>query len=741
MKSLSLLALLALSAFGAIGPSFEVPVLAPVVGRAVGIQDSPRVATDGRDFFAVWMDSRGGRASVYGTRILADGTVLDPTGILIAAPGAECKSPALVWDGSNYVVVWLEQSSRPYSLRASYARIDRDGMIVGAPKALPDNGSGDPLIASNGHGSMVIFSLSGTVARIDQNGTVTPKPSVASVRDLQIASNGSGYLLSWNGATQSLLRLDDNGDAVASSAQQLPNEFYSKLSAGIGGPYLLSALKFGSDGSACAPSIEGRFVTSKGLSDPFVIYDAGGSDILDFVVTPDRNGFQFVWLKRLGPNPCGPALDGDPPSFHGPYPPFGMAQIHLGVDAKTGVPVTVTEAGELYEAPSVASTGAAEVVVWVDSATTFEPAINAAIVHPGIPAAPIPIASSAAIEMYSCIAASENTFMTAWVEGDPFSIPSTLYARRFDINGRALDAAPIKVSADNQTRNYNPVVLFDGAVWLFLWGGTPGGSARRMAADGSWIDAAPFVVAPLDRSSDFAAASNGNGFALFTFSAGPQLAATFIPRTGEMRRVPIPIAFSAYTYPTPPSMAWDGNAYVVVWRDGYDDFIEGVRLDQNGQVVTPLFIVDKTTRLDDRPSIDCHQGKCAVAWQSNDSIAAALIAGGTVVPIKTMIDSAAPNTYAETPTVLATRDGFQLFWSERGSATPLLFTASISAAGIGARELIGASGAFSPVGAAVTTHGQLGLIILRAANDPVSGGAMRAFLRVWSTERRRAVGR
>src|SRR5258706_518440 len=229
-------ALLALPAFGKLGPSLEVPVAPPTLGRAAGSQQMPHVATDGRDFFAVWIDSRGGNGSVYGTRVLADGTVLDPTGILISAPGMSSGSPGLVWDGANYVVVWLEQDD---SYRVSFARIDRNGALLGTPKTLLDGYTGSPSIASNGHGSMVVFSKPvGTVVLISQDGTFTRKNPLPQVvgQVTQIASNGDGYLLSWTDLQTSMIRLDDNGDVVAGSALQLAERGpYTQLIARIGG--------------------------------------------------------------------------------------------------------------------------------------------------------------------------------------------------------------------------------------------------------------------------------------------------------------------------------------------------------------------------------------------------------------------------------------------------------------------------------------------------------------------------
>jgi large repetitive protein len=135
---------MALPAFAGAGPYLDVPVTPPAIVRAAGTQKQPRIATDGRDFFAVWIDSRGEYGSLYGTRVLAHGTVLDPSGILLSASQQFCDSFALAWDGSNYVVVWQADS------RVNAIRVDRDGTVLGQARTVFDQTSSAPSIASNG---------------------------------------------------------------------------------------------------------------------------------------------------------------------------------------------------------------------------------------------------------------------------------------------------------------------------------------------------------------------------------------------------------------------------------------------------------------------------------------------------------------------------------------------------------------------------------------------------------------
>jgi hypothetical protein len=330
-------------------------------------------------------------------------------------------------------------------------------------------------------------------------------------------------------------------------------------------------------------------------------------------------------------------------------------------------------------------------------------------------------------------------FMTVWSEENPVNEKNTLYARRFGTDGRALDATAITVSTSDQISDFpEPVVSFDGAVWLFLWYGHFQTVARRMAADGNWIDAAPLPIGgPFGGASSYAVASNGNGFAVLSLGGGVAVRMTSIPRRGDAHDVTVAAYFGSAGYLRRPSMTWDGKAFVAVWVAGSDDNIDGIRLDQDDQIITPLFSIVRNSKYNDMPSIACHESECAVAWQSDDSISVARIIGGTVIPFNKMIDSSIPNTYASQPTVLATPSGFQLFWTERGNAAPSLFTASITPAGIDSRNLLGAAGFYGAAAAVLTKGGQPALTIMHPSND----GVARAFLRIWPEERRRAVRR
>ncbi len=82
-----------------------------VVVQATNVQQKPAVASDGTDFFVVWHDLRSGNDDVYGTRISQGGTVLDPSGIPVAAGAAAEDEPAIAFGGGEYVVAWSDTRS------------------------------------------------------------------------------------------------------------------------------------------------------------------------------------------------------------------------------------------------------------------------------------------------------------------------------------------------------------------------------------------------------------------------------------------------------------------------------------------------------------------------------------------------------------------------------------------------------------------------------------------------------
>lgn len=75
--------------------------------QAVDVQATPEIIFADSLFYVFWADFRYSSVdtySVYGARVTADGTVLDPDGKMIFANKTETR-PAAAFDGMNLLVV------------------------------------------------------------------------------------------------------------------------------------------------------------------------------------------------------------------------------------------------------------------------------------------------------------------------------------------------------------------------------------------------------------------------------------------------------------------------------------------------------------------------------------------------------------------------------------------------------------------------------------------------------------
>ena len=76
-----------------------------VLSSAAGEQRNPSVVFDGVRFAVVWEDGRAGNRDLYGTRVLPDGSVLDPSGAPVAATPSDESSPQLAVNAAGRVLL------------------------------------------------------------------------------------------------------------------------------------------------------------------------------------------------------------------------------------------------------------------------------------------------------------------------------------------------------------------------------------------------------------------------------------------------------------------------------------------------------------------------------------------------------------------------------------------------------------------------------------------------------------
>gem|GEM_PF-5280584 len=210
------------------------------ISTAINDQDSPAIAFGGGYFLVVWEDFRKGKYfDIYGTRITREGTVLNPSGLVICNAGYSQVSPAVAVDGVDYLVVWEDHrngDSNPDIYSAGVTTYS--GEVHDAVTVISNQTSSqiNPVVAYDGTNYLVIWEdyRSGTntdiygarISRghflLDQDGKVI---SIAAKyqRNPAIAFDGTNYLVVWEDSRNSTYgdRYDIYGTRVSKAAVAL----------------------------------------------------------------------------------------------------------------------------------------------------------------------------------------------------------------------------------------------------------------------------------------------------------------------------------------------------------------------------------------------------------------------------------------------------------------------------------------------------------------------------------------
>jgi hypothetical protein len=129
--------------------------------ESAGEHYSPAVAFDGTNYLVVWTDSRPAGYDIYGARVSQAGTVLDPGGFAISTAPASQEVPALAFDGTNFLVTWTDNRSGSGWPDVYGARVSRAGTVLdpdGIPISTASFGQGGTALAFDGTNYLVTWS-------------------------------------------------------------------------------------------------------------------------------------------------------------------------------------------------------------------------------------------------------------------------------------------------------------------------------------------------------------------------------------------------------------------------------------------------------------------------------------------------------------------------------------------------------------------------------------------------------
>jgi hypothetical protein len=519
-------------------------------GIAISVNASqqyfPSVTFGETSYFVVWQDGGSGPMDVYGARVTTGGAVLDPAGIRVSSSIGQEVAPDVAFDGNEYLVVWYDNRSSTFDIYGS--RVSADGTLLD-PGGLPIStgarsdtaaavaaGTSGFLAAWQGETSMV---NDGTYMSRVVDGTVTNpggkpvSPAANDQRNAAVSFDGTSYLVVWEdyragsadvygarvGADGVLL--DANGIAISTASGT-----QSTIAATFDGTNHLVVWSDSRSGASSSEIYGARVSPAGAVLDPAGIAIATGAPGKGAAAIASNGTVSLaVWTEWRG---SGTGYD------------LYAARVSAAGTVLTPSAIPLSTASRDQNGAAVASDGTSFLVVWEDlrnDATYFD-VYGARVTAAGdvLDANGFAISTAASVQSSPAVAYGGGHYLAAWMDardGGGYDIRGA----RVSTAGAALDPGGIVIGAA-VGEQYRPAVAHDGNDHVVVWYDTRNGNAdifgARVTAAGIVSDpnGIPIATAP---KAEFLPAieSDGEGRSLVAY--GQQLESA--PNNGADRIV------------------------------------------------------------------------------------------------------------------------------------------------------------------------------------------------------------
>ena len=608
---------------------------------APGGGDHPAVAFDGENFLVVW----GGLGQyyrpddIYGTRVTPGGTVLDPAGIKITTTTNYDRSPAVVFDGTDFLVVWKKVDTRGHQ-DIYGARVTPAGVVLDSAGIVIATNSGQPALAFDGGNCLVVWAATRSQSDPDTYGfdiygaRVTPAGvvldpagiAISTAADWQwqpsVAFDGENFLVAW---------------ARSCGWDSLHLMYLYDI---YGARVTPAGIVLDTAGIAISPA------ASIWPSNPGIGYDG--------------ENFLVVWSDNLG----GPlSLD----IYGTRVTPAGVVLDTVGIAISTD-----TIYNENY--PTLAFDGANSLVVWHDQRGTYGARVTPAGVVLDTTGA---ISAAVNCQLSPAVAFGDTNFLVVWEDyRSRYYDTLDLYGVRVTPTGVVLDSTGIAIATGLPPGNDRglPAMSFDGENFLVVWGGS-GIDDRiygaRVSQAGVVLDSAGITIS-LCRGSHPAVSFDGNNFLVvwedyrYNQYSSDIFGARVTPAGVVLDPYPrIPIAVGSGNQGT-PDVSFDGENYLVVLEDhDYHPYIDGVQVSPDGAVLGSIAIPG----WGEEPAVSFDGTNFLVVWTDYrggigmDLYGARVSQAGVVLDSAGIAISSAP-TVQESPAICFDGTNFLVAWAD-----------------------------------------------------------------------------
>jgi len=490
-------------------------------------QRSPAVAFDGTNFLVVWVDARYDHWKVHGARVTPQGTLLDPTGFLVSSIPGDQYGPALAFDGTDYLVVWGDNDCG--SIYG--ARVTPQGSVLDSAAIVISRtacGECSPAAGFDGANFLVVWQNLGHDTADILGARVTPRGTV----------------------------LDTEGFVIRRTTSYL----------------------------------------SDPAGNPAVGFD-GANYLVAWGEYSDSSHYLDVCGARV--TPAGVVLD-------------------------TAGIVIAAAAHDQFR-PAIGFDGANFLVAWNDNFSRDSNAVSGTRISSQgmmLDSAPFVISYTAYGVAPSALAFDGANFLVTW--GDcPSDGDGTIYGLRVTPQGTVLDTAGIVVSRAARGR-YHPAIACGGVGFLVAWWDERAGVdiyGARATPQGTVLDTAGILMSQAaSGQSSCALAFDGTNFLVVWIdwrSGGADIYGARVTPEGIVLDPTGFIISWAAKGPCYPAIAYGGTDYLVVWEDhrsGNND-ICGARVSPAGAVLDSAGIAISLAGCDEFTAVDFDGTNFLVVWR------------------------------------------------------------------------------------------------------------------------------
>lgn len=585
-KLAAMVSAIALALFALAG-SLDVPVSPVQIGTATSGQWQARaVASDGRDFLAVWDDTRIQSLGLHVA--LVRGGVASPA---IALGPNDAADAAAVWSGDAYVVAWLEARDRFSPTYTRVARFSAAGELLGVVEGLLGVKAPQPesvAMAVGGRGVLVAWLSSSGIAvqRLDGGGRVAAESTIArrELHRVRLVRSGGGFVLLAQKERRGVVawRLDGGGAPIGGEVAVTDDTPTAGTygAAAVGPQIIVNSITDWSFGHL--PMLRTRIVDSD---------LRGGRQLPDVVVpvafvnadlTCEAGCRAIVSAANAFVNPAGSRTAGVDPlrDLLGPFeelvagysdPPrlawngekyfvlsSGFPTLQ-GFDCDASLhPITaprnvVVEARQQSHV-AAASRGSSALLFWQEGLVVNDATdLMAASFDGQRLSAPRTLARGVVARIAPVVAAADFGYVAVWIASGAINV------LRVSDSGAPIDAAPLAVASPTfPTRGLGVAVA--GSTILVVWNDEQHVLGRLISTGGAILNAAPFVFGD-GWSPDVA--SNGTEFAVVWTAGLGGLLAKRLTSGGTILDASVLGIGSSSGFP--PHIASDGRDFLVAY--------------------------------------------------------------------------------------------------------------------------------------------------------------------------------